>query len=134
MQMLMRLFDVGIQADAKAQMVLRATSNTTVGAELDAWRNTSAVDTQTQNSNSEILLAPKLVEEEKTEEIKEGSAKVLSTIEQAVVLAKCLDVQRSNPDDELRSKKLPPTSYASALRNWFLCCRAPNGVILWMDY
>lgn len=92
-------------------MVLRATSNTAAGAELDAWRNTSAEETQTQSSNSEILLAPKLVEEEKTEEIKQGNAKVLSTIEQAVVLAKCLDVQRSNPDDELRSKTQAPNSY-----------------------
>lgn len=97
-----------IQADAKAQMVLLATSNSTAGAELDAWRKTSSVDTQSKNNGSEILLAPKLVEEGdvvlKTEESSEGSLKVLSTIEQAVVLAKCLDVQRSNPDDELRSK------------------------------
>lgn len=100
-----------MQADPKAQMVLLATSNSKAGAELDAWRNSSGVDTQSNDNDSEILLAPKLVEEgrdgddvAKVEESNEGSSKVLSTIEQAVVLAKCLDVQRSNPDDELRSK------------------------------
>lgn len=100
-----------IQSDAKAQMVLLAKSNSTAGAELDTWRKSSGIDTQTKNDGSEILLAPKLVEEGqdgdvvlKTEESSEGSSKVLSTIEQAVVLAKCLDVRRSNPDDELRSK------------------------------
>ena len=92
-------------------MILLATSNSTAGAELDNWRRTSDVDSEVNSSNSEILLAPKLVEEGqdgdfvlKTEKSGQGVSKVLSTIEQAVVLAKCLDVQRSNPDDELRSK------------------------------
>ena len=91
-------------------MVLRATSNSTAGAELDNWRRMSAVDSKSKSDNSEILLAPKLVEggcdEDvfNTEEASQGALKVLSTIEQAVVLAKCLDVKRSNPDDELRSK------------------------------
>jgi hypothetical protein len=66
-------------------MVLLATSNSTAGAELvEAGRD------------GDVVL--------KTEESSQGASKVLSTIEQAVVLAKCLDVQRSNPDDELRSK------------------------------
>lgn len=101
---------VDLQTDAKAQMVLRATSNS-AGAELDTWRKTADVDSKAKSSSSEILLAPKLVEEGrdgdvvlKTEESSEGASKVLSTIEQAVVLAKCIDVQRNNPDDELRSK------------------------------
>lgn len=91
-------------------MVLRADSSPTVGAELDTWRRMSALDTKAKDKGSEILLAPKLVEEEVhndvvlNKESSEGGLKVLSTIEQAVILAKCVDVQRSNPDDELRSK------------------------------
>ncbi|KAG0561788.1 hypothetical protein KC19_9G091800 [Ceratodon purpureus] len=100
------------QTDAKAQMVLLATSNSTAEAELDNWRRTPDVDTKANSSNSEILLAPKLVEEGrdglKAEESSQGASKVLSTIEQAVVLARCLDVQRSNPDDELRTWQMAP--------------------------
>nr|XP_024385943.1 tetratricopeptide repeat protein 27 homolog isoform X2 [Physcomitrium patens] len=102
------------QIDAKAQMVLRADSSSTVGAELDTWRRMSALDTKAKDKGSEILLAPKLVEEEVhndvvlNKESSEGGLKVLSTIEQAVILAKCVDVQRSNPDDELRTWQMAP--------------------------
>lgn len=90
-------------------MVLLTKSKSAAEEELDSWRGTPDAVEDTANKN-EVLLAPRLVHEaqdfgmsiETRRATKEG-AKSLSTIEQAVILAKCLDVKRSNPDDELRS-------------------------------
>lgn len=97
------------QVDAKAQMVLLANSNSAANDELECWRKTSRDEIKEKDNQGEIMLAPKLLEGQGGEDSLgakqpiEGGLKVFSSIEQAVILAKCLDVKRSNPDDELRS-------------------------------
>eukprot|EP00850_Spirogloea_muscicola_P020172 SM000208S06342 [mRNA] locus=s208:110210:117173:- [translate_table: standard] len=122
------------QADPTAQMVLQALSKD--GKELDLYDSEpesagaddddngrlthgvgriehergDAVEASAQavdESESDILLAPLLVDEDKSESQSSGRAP-LNSIEQAIVLALSLDVRRNNPNDELRGWQMAP--------------------------
>lgn len=108
------------QVDAKAQMVLLANSNSAANSELEGLRKTSRDEIKEKGDQGEIMLAPKLLEGQGAEDLlgakqASGGLKVFSSIEQAVILAKCLDVKRSNPDDELRG-----ICGATILSFWFI--------------
>ncbi|KAG6541077.1 hypothetical protein Mapa_017567 [Marchantia paleacea] len=102
------------QEEAKAQMVL---VTKTVPAEDDAWLDfLDGVEVKHQEAESnvekcEIHLLPKLVEYKdstQSENLHGVDKKGLNSIEQAVVLAWCVDVKKSNPEDELRSWQMAP--------------------------
>lgn len=112
------------QREAKAQMVL-------VAASLDNkdQMGNSLVDDRSKipqvcarselfpdsYGDSDILLAPKLIEEVKdggiattVDNVDGGNPKMLVTIKQAVILAQCLDIMKSTPDDEMQDWQMAP--------------------------
>ncbi|BFI27698.1 tetratricopeptide repeat protein 27 [Marchantia polymorpha subsp. ruderalis] len=102
------------QEEAKAQMVLL---KKTVPTEEDTWLDfLDGVEVKHQEpesdvENSEIHLVPKLLESKdstQSDNLQSVDKKGLNSIEQAVVLAWCVDVKKSNPEDELRSWQMAP--------------------------
>jgi hypothetical protein len=89
-------------------MVLVAKSNNRADDKIDSWTGVPKADSEF-SEKSEILLAPRLVEDVQGPansmemKVADSGPHALSTIEQAIVLAKCLDVKKNSPDDELRS-------------------------------
>eukprot|EP00850_Spirogloea_muscicola_P016424 SM000133S26790 [mRNA] locus=s133:117854:124683:+ [translate_table: standard] len=69
----------------------------------DVKASAQAVD----EGERDILLAPLLVDEDKSKVQSSGRAS-LNSIEQAIVLALSLDVRRNNPNDELRGWQMAP--------------------------
>ncbi|CAM6029244.1 unnamed protein product [Sphagnum balticum] len=102
------------QVDAKAQMVLVAKSNNRADDKIDSWTGVPKAGCSEFSEKSEILLAPRLVEDVQGPansmemKVADSGPHALSTIEQAIVLAKCLDVKKNSPDDELRSWQMAP--------------------------
>lgn len=118
---MLRTFDVLLQVDAKVQMVLLDTdSQEREKRTLIKCSKTQREDRDVEYQNNrpsfekhdqcDILMAPNLVESHDND-ICDGNinqndvstTKPLSSIQQAVVLAQCLHINRSNPDDELCS-------------------------------
>lgn len=114
------------QVDAKVQMVLLDTdSQEREKRTLIKCSKTQREDCDMEYQNNcpsfekhdqcDILMAPKLVESHNND-ICDGNitqndvstTKPLSSIQQAVVLAQCLHINRSNPDDELSRWKVAP--------------------------
>ncbi|CAM6085732.1 unnamed protein product [Calypogeia fissa] len=108
------------QSDPKAQMVLVATSQSSTENDTNWLDFVDSADENPQNAaanttESEILLTPKLVHAttdaaNSVEDDKRtgGDQKILTSIEQAIVLAMGVDVKKSNADDELRSWQMAP--------------------------
>jgi hypothetical protein len=90
-------------------MVLVAKSNNRADDKIDSWPGVPKAGCSEFSEKSEILLAPRLVEDVQGPansmemKVADSGPHALSTIEQAIVLAKCLDVKKNSPDDELRS-------------------------------
>lgn len=113
-------FRTAHQIDPKAQMVLLANnqSNSKEQApkahERPLQNQSKDDDMGTENRSIEdsreedILMVPKLVGTDilKTNELKEP--KGLGSLQQAVILTQCLDIKKSNPDDELRGWQMAP--------------------------
>ncbi|KAI5084964.1 hypothetical protein GOP47_0001133 [Adiantum capillus-veneris] len=119
-------FRTAHQIDPKAQMVLVASTQLEhVSKEVEQSSTTNlSTDNETEVSTEEdILILPRLVATDTDEPRKQ-----LSGFQQAVILAQCLHVKKSNPDDELRGWQMAPYIEAvdSQLHSHFLikrCCQ-----------
>lgn len=122
------------QTEAKAQMVLVAASlddNVQMGNSLidDSSKIPQVCDRNglfpDSYGDSDILLAPKLIEEVKdggiattVDNVDGGNPKILDTIKQAVILAQCLDIMKSTPDDEMQDWQMAPYIEAVDAQNF----------------
>lgn len=107
-------FRTAHQVDPKAQMVLIANTHSEPDTRSpdQADKSSSSVkkagelfDVGSENGNptEDILMIPKLVASEDSNE-----PSVLSSIQQAVILAQSLDIKKSTPDDELKGWQMAP--------------------------
>ncbi|MCO5602762.1 hypothetical protein L7F22_056900 [Adiantum nelumboides] len=106
-------FRTAHQIDPKAQMVLvtstlsnqRGHSSKELGLPTHGLTKDDGTNPESRGIEEDILMLPKLVSSD-TDACKQPSK--LSSLQQAVVLAQCLDVKKSNPDDELRGWQMAP--------------------------
>ncbi|KAL2644533.1 hypothetical protein R1flu_012120 [Riccia fluitans] len=107
-------FRTKYQEEPKAQMVLVTKA---APSEDDLWLDfldgteDKQLEADSGVEQSDIHLVPKLVGTEDSSQLENGHAsdkKSLSSIEQAVILARCVDVKKNNPEDELRSWQMAP--------------------------
>ncbi|XP_057872114.2 uncharacterized protein LOC131078433 [Cryptomeria japonica] len=127
------------QTEAKAQMVL-------VAAPLNEESERRSDKVQMDNSlvhnkikifeghtehssndyeDSDILLAPRLIEavedggvSTSVENVSQSNSKIFDTIKQAVILAECLDIKKSTPDDDLQDWQMAPYIEAVGAQNF----------------
>eukprot|EP00250_Pteridium_aquilinum_P016612 c23195_g1_i1 orf=43-2787(+) len=101
------------QVDPKAQMVLVTSTGLNVKGHspkepqepTQIMSEGDVAGPQRMMEEEDILMRPKLVASD-SDQFKEPQS--LSSFQQAVVLALCLDVKKSNPDDELRGWQMAP--------------------------
>ncbi|KAH9317466.1 hypothetical protein KI387_019235, partial [Taxus chinensis] len=129
------------QTEAKAQMVLVAAPlneesdgrSDMVQMDNSLVHNKNKIleehDGNDKSSNvyedSDILFAPRLIEEVKdggistiVEDAGGSSLKIFDTIKQAVILAECLDIKKSTPDDDMQDWQMAPYIEAVGAQNF----------------
>ncbi|GLJ51935.1 hypothetical protein SUGI_1103520 [Cryptomeria japonica] len=75
--------------------------------------------------DSDIPLAPRLIEavedggvSTSVENVSQSNSKIFDTIKQAVILAECLDIKKSTPDDDLQDWQMAPYIEAVGAQNF----------------
>lgn len=109
---------VFVKVEPKAQMVLKANTTSSKSVALcpsettgphiydSIGRNDISKQPSESDEASDILLTPRLVENDSNSGIQVGgtAADPLSAIHQAVILAKCLLIEKSTRHDDMQSK------------------------------
>ncbi|KAH7286932.1 hypothetical protein KP509_32G028400 [Ceratopteris richardii] len=105
-------FRTAHQIDPKAQMVLIARTSSDANELLEKDIEKSSTVSMSKDgkldadTEEDILMLPRLVSAEDRKPKMTGNQ--LNSFQQAVVLAQCLHVKKSNPDDEMRGWQMAP--------------------------